>query len=122
MSVKCSKWSNKKKLFRTGSAALSAENIKPQQTPDVANMSYVLLTKNKNISIPLKQPQKLWALKEFDTRQPLVMLFTGWTSSVKDPENLALNLLWSAYRCRGNVNFVVSFWISFPKFSALTFE
>lgn len=101
--------------FWTGSAALSAENGKPQQTPDVANMSYVLLTKNKNISIPLQQPHKLWALKEFDTQRPLVILFIGWTSNVKDPDNLALNLLWSAYRCRGNVNFVVSpvVWHSF---------
>lgn len=72
-------------------------------------MSYVLLTKNKNISVPINQAQKLWAQKEFNTELPLVMVFTGWTTSVKDPENTALNLLWSAYRCRGNVNFVVSF-------------
>lgn len=71
-------------------------------------MNYVLLTNDKNISVPLDQPRKLWALKEFNILRPLVMLFTGWTSRVKDPDNPALNLLWSAYRCRGNVNFVVS--------------
>lgn len=71
-------------------------------------MSYVLLTNNKNISVPLNQPIKLWTMKEFNIQRPLVMLFTGWTANVKDPDNPALNLLWSAYRCRGNVNFVVS--------------
>lgn len=98
------------KLFVfSGSAAISAQNVKPQLTPDITNMSYVLMrNKKSNVSIPLNQVQKLFTIKEFDTQLPLVILFTGWTTSVNNSDNPALNLLWSAYRCRGNVNFVVS--------------
>lgn len=70
-------------------------------------MSFVLKTKDKNISVPLDQPEKLWSLKEFDTTLPLVMMITGWTTNFNDTENPTLDKIYAAYRCRGNVNFVV---------------
>lgn len=70
-------------------------------------MSYVLKTKNKNISVPLDSPEELWALKEFDPKLPLVMVITGWTTNFNDTENPTLDKIYAAYRCRGNVNFVV---------------
>lgn len=92
-----------------GSAALSTDNVKPRKTPNIANMSYVLKIRNQNISVPLNQPKKLWALREFNPRLPLVMVITGWTTNANDTENPALDVIWPAYKCRGNVNFVVSF-------------
>lgn len=97
-------------LYFIGSAALSSGNIKPRTIPDMANMSYVLKIRNQNISVPLNQPRKLWALREFNPRLPLVMVITGWTTNANDT-NPALDVIWPAYRCRGNVNFVVSFQI-----------
>lgn len=70
-------------------------------------MNYILKTKDKNISVPLNQPQKLWSLKEFNPMLPLVLVITGWTTSGNDTQNPALDVIWPAYRCRGRVNFVV---------------
>lgn len=70
-------------------------------------MSFILKTNEKNISVPLNEPQKLWSLMEFDAKLPLVMVITGWTTSSDDSTNAALDLIWAAYRCRGNTNFVV---------------
>lgn len=101
-------WHYSERFHFLGSAALSSGNIKPRTTPDMANMSYVLKIRNQNISVPLNQPRKLWALREFNPRLPLVMVITGWTTNAND-SNPALDVIWPAYRCRGNVNFVVSF-------------
>lgn len=90
-----------------GSAALSTKNVKPRTLPDVANMSYILKIGNQNISVPLDQPEQLWALKEFNPKLPLVMMVTGWTTNFNNTENKALDAVYPAYRCRGNVNFVV---------------
>lgn len=82
-------------------------------------MSYVLKAKNKNISVPLDSPEELWSLKEFDPKLPLVMVITGWTTNFNDTENPTLDKIYDAYRCRGNVNFVVvaQFFFSFGHFS-----
>lgn len=69
-------------------------------------MSFILKIDNQNITVPLKEPQKLWALKEFNANLPLVLMVTGWTTNANDSENSALDKIYDAYRCRGNVNFV----------------
>lgn len=71
-------------------------------------MKYVLKVKDQNITVPLSDPEKLWSLKEFDPKLPLVMLITGWTTNFNDSEIPTLDKIYAAYRCRGNVNFVVS--------------
>lgn len=91
-----------------GSVALSTKNVQPRSTPEVAKMSFILKTKDQNISVPLTDPEKLWALKEFNPKLPLVMVITGWTTNFNDTENDTLDKIYAAYRCRGNVNFVVS--------------
>lgn len=91
-----------------GSAALSTERVKPRATPEIGNMSYVLKINNQNISVPLNKPQQLWLLREFNPKLPLVMVITGWTTNFNDTENSALDVIYAAYRCRGNVNFVAS--------------
>lgn len=92
-----------------GAAALSAKSVSPRSMPNIGNMSYVLKTKDKNISVPLDKPEELWLLKEFNAQLPLVMVITGWTTNFNDTENETLDKIYAAYRCRGNVNFVVCF-------------
>lgn len=77
--------------------------------PDISKMKYVLKVKDQNITVPLSEPERLWSLKEFDPKLPLVMLITGWTTNFNDTEIPTLDKIYAAYRCRGNVNFVVSF-------------
>lgn len=93
-----------------GSAALSASSVQPRSMPNIANMSYILKTKDQNISVPLSDPERLWTLKEFNPKLPLVMVITGWTTNFNDTENDTLDKIYAAYRCRGNVNFVVRFY------------
>lgn len=71
-------------------------------------MSYVLKIGDQNFSVPLTKPTELWSLKEFNPKLPLVILVTGWTTNVNET-NPALDVIYAAYRCRGNVNFVASF-------------
>lgn len=81
--------------------------VKPRTEPDMTNMSFVLKIENQNISVPLTKPEDLWALKEFNPKLPLVIMITGWTTNFNDTENPTLDKIYAAYRCRGNVNFVV---------------
>lgn len=92
-----------------GSAALSTNGVKPRTTPNFSNLSFVLKYKDDNISVPMDQPEKLWALKEFDVNLPLVVMVTGWTTNFNDSSIPTLDGIYRAYRCRGGVNFVVSF-------------
>lgn len=96
-------------MFALGSAALSTASVKPRTTPFIGNMSFVLKTKdNKNISVPLDKPEELWSHKEFNPKLPLVLMVTGWTTNFNDTENETLDKIFAAYKCRGNVNFVVN--------------
>lgn len=94
-------------------------------------MSYILKVGDQNISVPLNKPVQLWAKKEFNPKLPLVMMVTGWTTNFNDTKNNALDVIYAAYRCRGNVNFVVSgflflrttlFQSTFSLYSYLTFH
>lgn len=91
----------------SGSAALSANTVRPKFLPKINEMNFVLKTKTKNISVPLEQPEQLWSNAEFNKDLPLVLLITGWTTNVNDTNN-ALETIYAAYKCRGNVNFVVN--------------
>lgn len=73
----------------------------------MSNMSFVLKIGNQNMSVPLTKPVELWSLKEFNPKLPLVIMVTGWTTNLNDTENPTLDKIYAAYRCRGNVNFVV---------------
>lgn len=90
------------------SVALSKEGITPCSAPHITNMSFVLKTNSKDISVPLNRPQRLWPMKEFNRNLSLVIMFTGWTTNINDTENGALDAIYAAYKCRGNVNFVTA--------------
>lgn len=95
--------------MRTGAAALSKSVVSPKASPNVDKMNFVLRTKTKNVTVPLNEPIALWKKAEFDTELPLVIFVTGWTTNFNDNNtNSALETVYKAYECRGNVNFVVS--------------
>lgn len=90
-----------------GAAALSANTVQPKFLPKINEMNFVLKAKTRNISVPLEKPEQLWSLAEFNKDLPLVLLITGWTTNFNDTNN-ALDTVYAAYKCRGNVNFVVN--------------
>lgn len=92
-----------------GSTALSKDQIKPQKkvSPHVNQMNLVFMTKNRKYSVPLQYPELLWNHSQFRTDLNSVILVTGWTSNINET-NDAMKALWNAYKCRGNVNFIVS--------------
>lgn len=94
-------------IHSSGAAALSANTVQPKFLPKINEMNFVLKTKTDNISVPLEKPEQLWSKPEFKKDLPLVLLITGWTTNVNDTNN-ALDTIYAAYKCRGNVNFVVN--------------
>lgn len=91
------------------SAALSSNAVSPRVTPDINQMNYLLKIGDEQISVPLSEPNKLWALKEFHPKLPLVMVATGFLTNFNEgiQVNRNLDVIYDAYRCRGGVNFVV---------------
>lgn len=92
--------------FILGSAALSADAIEPRVSPDIKNMSFVLMTPKENFSFPLMEAKSMWGHPAFDPTKKVVILTTGWTTDLKEPRN-DINTLAEAYFCRGDSNFVV---------------
>lgn len=92
-----------------GSAALSEKQIKPKAKvlPELSKMNFVLLTKDDRYSLPINDSSKLWHHSSFNPALKTVILVTGWTSNINET-NDALETIWAAYKCRGNVNFIVS--------------
>ncbi|XP_037921197.1 vitellogenin-2-like [Hermetia illucens] len=88
------------------SAALSADAIEPRVSPDIKNMSFVLMTPKENFSFPLMEAKSMWGHSAFDPTKKVVILTTGWTTDLKEPRN-DINTLAEAYFCRGDSNFVV---------------
>lgn len=79
-------------------------------------MNFVLLTPNDRHLIPLEAPDQLWKHNTFNSTLKTEILVTGWTSNINETNN-ALEAIWEAYKCRGNVNFVVSYGKKHEKFA-----
>lgn len=84
------------------------DQIKPKYTPDISNMSFILKVNHQDYLVPLTEPRQLWTHEKFNADWPLVIFATGWNTNYNTSENSALDTLYNAYHCRGNVNFVVS--------------
>lgn len=48
----------------------------------------------------------MWTSPEFDPNKKVVILATGWTTTVNETDTI--DVFAKAYACRGDVNFVVS--------------
>lgn len=83
--------------------------MKPIFTPQIANLSFILRTREENISIPITNPAQLWTNGAFNPNLPLVIFVTGWKTNLLIKRSEAQEALTDAYLDRGNVNFVVGF-------------
>lgn len=71
-------------------------------------MNYILISAEiEEVAVPLNNSEALWLHPEFRMDWPVVILVTGWNSNI-NVTNEALDILYTAYRCRGEYNFVVS--------------
>lgn len=88
------------------SSALSSQTIRSRVTPDLRKINFQLRTTCNNYSYPLLKSNQIWRSPEFDPKKKVVILATGWTTTVNSSD--AIDVLAKAYNCRGDVNFVVS--------------
>lgn len=95
-----------------GELALSdnAVEIPKQYMPDINNLSLILRTRTRNVSFPLASPGNLWNNSAFNLNFSTVLFISGFMTNLKKGDSTAQDLLFEAYMCRGNVNFVVK-WI-----------
>lgn len=75
-------------------------------TPDVHKMQFQLRTACAKTSFPLLEAERMWHSPLFNASKDVVILATGWTTTVNETE--AIDDFAQAYNCRGDVNFVVS--------------
>lgn len=90
----------------SGSQALSSNRLMSKFTPDVNKMQFQLRTACDKMSFPLLEAERMWQSPLFNTSKGVVILATGWTTTVNETE--AIDDFAQAYNCRGDVNFVVS--------------
>lgn len=95
-------------FITVGSIAISADNATkpPYNQPKVSEMNYVLITETENVTIPLSESTQLWKHPLFKKDQKVVVLITGWTTNPDEPNDTA-DLMYRAYKSRGNVNFIL---------------
>lgn len=87
--------------------AVSAGAVSPRSIPDIKAFNYNFHLGEEILYVPLSNPNGLLSLNGFDRSKPFVILITGWTTNANDSENAALSLIYTAYRCRGDVNFAI---------------
>ncbi len=72
-------------------------------------MNFLLKSCRGDFMIPIQTPEKLLTHPAFDTNAKTAILVTGWFSNVNSTmENDALTTVWEAYKCRNDMNFIVS--------------
>ncbi|EDV35192.1 uncharacterized protein Dana_GF22327 [Drosophila ananassae] len=86
------------------SQALANNKIKSKFTPDINLMHFQLRTPCAKINFPLTNPGAMWHSPEFDPKKKVVILATGWTTTVNGSDTI--EVFSKAYNCRGDVNFV----------------
>lgn len=93
----------------TGSASVAQKQVKPKILPDLKKVNYLLKTRRGDYLIPIQTPEQLWQHPAFHHELKTTIVVTGWFSNINSTmENDALETLWEAYKCRGNINFIVS--------------
>uniref|UniRef100_A0A182P6A8 NEDD8-activating enzyme E1 catalytic subunit n=1 Tax=Anopheles epiroticus TaxID=199890 RepID=A0A182P6A8_9DIPT len=88
------------------SVALLTNATASENEVNITDMNYILMTEDNNITIPLLESDDLWKNEQFNKSYDTVILVTGWTSNVNEP-NRAIDTIYNAYKARGGYNFVV---------------
>ncbi|XP_016980058.1 vitellogenin-1 [Drosophila rhopaloa] len=86
------------------SQALASNKIKSKFTPDIKMMHFQLQTACTKTSFPITNPEDMWKSPLFDPKKKVVILATGWTTTVNGSDTI--DVFSKAYNCRGDVNFV----------------
>lgn len=69
-------------------------------------MFFQLRTDCKVYNYPVLQAKQMWNSPEFDRNKNVVILATGWTTTLNGSDTI--EEIAKAYACREDVNFVVS--------------
>uniref|UniRef100_A0A182J5J4 NEDD8-activating enzyme E1 catalytic subunit n=1 Tax=Anopheles atroparvus TaxID=41427 RepID=A0A182J5J4_ANOAO len=88
------------------SVALLSNATASENSVNITDMNYILMTEDNNVTIPLLESDDLWMNELFNKSCDTVILVTGWTSNVNEP-NRAIDTIYNAYKARGGYNFVV---------------
>ncbi|XP_053684141.1 vitellogenin-1-like [Sabethes cyaneus] len=88
------------------SIAGSTNATESENSVNITEMNYVLLTEKENVTIPLLESDDLWSHELFNDSSETVILVTGWTTNIKGL-NKAIDTIYKAYQARGGYNFVV---------------
>ncbi|KAH8248053.1 hypothetical protein KR038_012014 [Drosophila bunnanda] len=86
------------------SQALASNKIKSKYMPDIKLMNFQLQTACTKTNFPLTKPEEMWHSPLFDPKKKVVILATGWTTTVNGSDTI--DVFSKAYNCRGDVNFV----------------
>ncbi|XP_011185243.1 vitellogenin-1-like [Zeugodacus cucurbitae] len=86
------------------SSGLATRTMRSLVKPDLRKMQFQLRTTCNKHSYPLLDANQIWRSPEFDPSKKVVILVTGWTTTVNDTDTI--DVLAKAYNCRGDVNFV----------------
>ncbi|XP_017067422.1 vitellogenin-1 [Drosophila eugracilis] len=86
------------------SQALASNTIKSKFSPDIKLMNFQLQTACAKVNFPLTNPESMWKSPLFDPKKKVVILATGWTTTINGSDTI--DMFSKAYNCRGDVNFV----------------
>ncbi|KAH8274207.1 hypothetical protein KR018_007767 [Drosophila ironensis] len=86
------------------SQALANNKIRSKFTPDIRQMNFQLQTTCSKHNFPLTNPEEMWKSPAFDPKKKVVILASGWTTTVNGSDTI--DVFSKAYNCRGDVNFV----------------
>ncbi|GAB0093473.1 phospholipase A1-like [Sergentomyia squamirostris] len=92
------------------SLALTTDNNLSRDTmdkQDYENISMILYDDKENASFALTEMDKLVQHPSFNENAPVVILVTGWMSNRKNSISRVARSIYSAYKCRGDTNFIV---------------
>ncbi|XP_055628001.1 vitellogenin-1-like isoform X2 [Toxorhynchites rutilus septentrionalis] len=88
------------------SIAVSSNATQSEDSVNITEINYVLMTDDDNVTIPLLESDFLWSNPLFKEHLNTTILVTGWTSNING-SNRAIDTLFNAYKARGGYNFVV---------------
>lgn len=88
------------------SLAVAANATRPDTTPSISQLNYLLMDGSNKTLIPIVHAEQLVTNPLFDKNKKTVILITGWASNVNG-SNSAIDVIYDAYRSRGDSNFVV---------------
>lgn len=76
--------------------------------PELADVSIKFWDMKYNRSFNVETVKEMVKLDTFNKARPTVILTTGWLSMRENKTNISAEKILKAYRCRGDVNFIVS--------------